>query len=490
MKVMLIVPPNSFNAGEKYFVTFPLGLAYIAAVLERGGHEVSILDALVENPSLVHNPDGLYTVGLRWCEILDRIKKASPGAVGITSSYAVQFPNVGEVARLVKEWNVNIPVIVGGAHPSSVPDAVLSDRNIDFVVVGEAEETICELISVLEKKRSVRSVKGIAYRNARGEVIRNAPRSFIQNLDSIPFPARHLFHMGKYFKFNKEHALFSKRKPSTTMITSRGCPEKCSFCSVYKVWGRSWRPRSAKNVVDEIQTLVENYGIKEIHFEDDNLTLWKERIIKICDEIIARGLDITWTTPNGIAVNTLDRDVIKKMRKSGCYRIFLGIESGCQEVLDNVIGKNISLERTKEVIGLLNDKGIAVTGFFVLGMPGETIEQMEETIRFACSFDFDRVLFGIATPYPGTLLYEQCVEKGYIESKDLSKFNPKYALISTPDFSSSDVERIRNRGYAMFQLAKAKWHPIKYFLDAENYKTLLRYSKFAFNNYILRRGEQ
>lgn len=479
MKILLIVPPNFYNKGENYHITTPLGLAYIAAVLEKK-HEVQILDSVIENPIPEIVSETMYRVGLEPAILEEKIKKFAPDVVGITSSYTVQQKSVSACAEIVKNLG-NIPVIIGGANASALPEEILkNNKSIDYILIGEGEESICDLIDCLEHNKDVSSIDGLGYRQE-NKICINPKTKYIENIDNLPLPARHLLPMKKYFEAGKEHALFSKRKPHTTMITSRGCPFKCVYCSIHSVWGRKWRARSAKNVVDEIEELIKTYGIKEIHFEDDNLTIHKNRMLDICDEIIKRKLDIAWTTPNGVYIGNLDEELLQKMKTSGCYRLFLGVESGNQYVLNNIIGKKISLEKVLEVIAILKKLKISTTGFFVIGLPGETKETIKETVDFMIKADFDHALLSIATPYPGTDLYKICKEKNYITNPDVSQLKPKFATISTNEFSKEDVIKLRNNGLIRFQLSKMTKHPVKYITSKDTYYTLWRYLKFFLN---------
>ena len=270
--------------------------------------------------------------------------------------------------------------------------------------------------------------------------------------------------MNKYLELTKElktDEFFGKRVPYTEMITSRGCPNRCVFCVIHKMCGGFWRARSPKNVVDEIELLFEKYGVKEIHFVDDNLTLDKHRMEEICDEILHRGLDISWATTNGVHVNTLDEALLRKMKKAGCYSLCIGIESGNPYVLNQLIKKGISLEKVSEVVKSTKRVGMDVNGFFVLGFPGETRKTIEDTIQFAKSLDLDGAYFSIATPYPGTELYDQCTSKGYIMNDSPLKLKQAYANITTEVLSTAEVEHLRKKAYSEFRLNRILKHPAR-----------------------------
>ena len=473
MKVFLIVPPSTLYPGDVHFASFPLGIGYLAAILERDGHQVDILDCVIEDQKPKRLENNTYHVGLSWDAIKDKIEKSNPDILGISCSYSVDINNAMKIAEITKAVG-NIPVIIGGAHSCALPHETLEDKNIDYVVIGEGEETLSLLLKNIEKNETPDHIDGLCFKK-NGNLIINPKQQYISKLDELPFPARHLFSMDKYINSKKIHGFQLKRTPYTTMITSRGCPNRCVFCAIHSIWGRKWRSRNPIKVVDEIEYLVKEYGIREIHFEDDNISLSKTRMSKICDEICNRKLDISWATPNGISVNTLDRDLIAKMKKSGCYRLFLAIESGNQFVLDHIIKKGLSLEKVKAVNSILKEFDIEVNGCFVIGLPGETKEHIQDTIDFAKRLDLDTVGFSIATPYPGSELYDIC--KDNIVSDDFSKFRLNIATMDTEFLNSSEIEKLRNKAYLEFQMNKFLRHPVDYLTTKQNYKTITRYAK-------------
>jgi magnesium-protoporphyrin IX monomethyl ester (oxidative) cyclase len=492
MKVLLIQPPSTLMPIERPHVVVPLGTAYIAAVLEKN-HEVEVLDCvalgwssyLSEWKGKEIKSDEPIHFGLSWGEIEDKIRKTSPDLVGISNSYSCQADNAYKTAEIVKKINPETLVVFGGAHPTSYPSKVLEEKNIDIVIIGEGEETIRELCEKIESGESYADVKGIAFMEGR-EIKINPRREFIQNIDSIPLPARHLLPMDEYFAANSTHGGGDKWTPVTSMITSRGCPGICVFCSIHGIWGNAWRARTPKNVVDEIEQLVNKYGVKEIHFEDDNLTLNKKRMIEICDEIKSRGLNgkFRWTTPNSVMVATLDEEVIIKMKESGCYSLSFGIESGSKRILKEVIRKNVPFDRLREIIKTCKKLDIETAGSFIIGLPGETKETFRQTIDFAKSLDLDKASFLAATPFPGTKLYDICKEKGYIPEdlnwSDLRTIGS--AVISTEEFSKEDVLEWQKRGYREFysspkRMVKTLLQNIK--SPSKTKRLLSRYRKFV-----------
>jgi magnesium-protoporphyrin IX monomethyl ester (oxidative) cyclase len=448
LKVLLIYPPSSLASYERPIVVPPLGLAYIGAVLEKAGHKVEILDTIALNWRTPIKIGNRVHLGQKWGDISDEIKRSKPDAVGISCPFSCQSDNAHKVAELVKEYDADVPVIMGGAHPSTLPKRVLQDQNVDYVVIGEGELTMLNLLKTLSTG-AFNEIDGFAYREE-GKTVINPKKRFINDIDSLPFPARHLLPMNEYFNAEAPHGPELMRKPYTSMITSRGCPFNCVFCSIHNIWGHKWRARSADNVVLEIEHLIDVYQIREIHFEDDNLTLDKRRMEKICDLILDRGLDVRWFTPNGVAIWTLDKNLLEKMKKSGCYKLCFGIESGCPQTLQ-FIKKPINLTRARQVIHWANDVGIWTHGFFVIGFPYETKEAIYETLRFAVESDLDFASFFIATPLPGTRLLEIVKKEGLIENAlnwaDLDVFN---ATLNTKFFTVEEINSLQRNLYVSF----------------------------------------
>jgi len=434
MKILLIRP----RFRDFIYDDPPLGLAYLASVLRNTGNDVRICDLVVET-----------------CNPIVHIENFEPDIVGITCPFSSQATSVHEVAKVVKLTSPHTKVVVGGAQPSAMPQEVLKDKNIDIVVIGEGEQTIVELIKAIERGEQLDTIEGIAFRKDTG-IKTTKTRSPIKDLDSIPFPSWDLLPMKNYLKSKGGHSALVKRTPYFSMITSRGCPMRCIFCSIHTVWGHHWRSRSAENVVKEIEILVHRYGIREIHFEDDNIAIDKKRMYDICDEIIERDIDITWTTPNGIAIWTLDKSLLKKMAKSGCFALCFGIESGSQWIRNKVIGKPISLSYTKKVVHWCKELGIWAHGFFVLGLPSETKETFRKTINVAKELDLDSASFFIAVPYPGTALLELCREKGYIQKSDWKSFRIDEANIETETFTPEDVKKWRHTAYKEFYFHRVR----------------------------------
>jgi len=446
MRVCLINPSRLHpKLWGKPNVFQPLGIAYVAAVLEKQ-HKVLLIDSPTEGWENLQQVDGTkYRVGLKNKEIADRIRKWSPDVVGINIPFSGWSKGAFEVASLVKGIDNSIVTLLDGQHPSARPEECLTDPNIDFVVIGEGEITTSELINTLEKgnTQDLKKIKGIAFLD-NGKAVITPPRPAIEDLDSLPFPARHLLPMDKYFADVKETPLRGEiSKPWTTMITTRGCPYDCIFCTVHIVMGKKWRSRSPENVVDEIEQLIQTYKIKQIDFYDENMTLDKKRMENICDLIVDKKLDIDWYTANGVRADTLDENLLRKMKKSGCKRIRVAPESGVQRVVDKIVKKKQKLTEVEKAVALAKKVGIKVGCFFVLGLIGETKEDIKTTINYAYKLrklGADKFYFSIATPIYGTELYEQAKHGGFLRDnfsyESLAATEPQ---IETPEFTADEL---------------------------------------------------
>ncbi len=389
--ILLIMPPFSmeqrYGKGIKKIGTVlpSLGLLYLAAELEKTGFNVKIFD------SQLYDWD-TKQVG----EYCRNIKADIVGVYCNTSNYQ-------HSVELSKELKINskTPIIFGGPHVTTRPLEVLSNASIDYIAIGEGERTIVELMDVLNHRDSIslRDIQGLGFKENDKPVI-NSPRAPIQDLDLISFPARHLVPTEKY-RASPNHY---KRLPMATMMASRGCPFRCTFCDIQKIWPGQYRLRSVKNVIDEIKHLVKNYGIKEIKFWDDTWGVNKEWVKEFCDTVVRERLDLTWSCQ--CRVNTIDKEMLKKMKEAGCWCIFFGIESLDQEVLQ-AINKQITIEQATNALRWTREAGIESIANFILGLPRETPDKVKKMLKKICKLNPDYVKFNIITPYPGTVLYKE-----------------------------------------------------------------------------------
>lgn len=411
---------------DKY-LEYPIYLAYIVAVLEEAGVEVGFIDGVMEEMSIA--------------DFSRAVSSTRPDLVVIECS----TPSIDydlETARAVKDSVDGTSVALIGSHATFFHEEILSDNPaVDAICRGEAEMTIKELALSLSSGDDLRQVKGLSYRE--GEEVRvNPVRPPIQDLDSLPFPARHIVRHDGY-----RAAIYSGDCP-TAMVSSRGCPHHCIYCLWPEtLYGHKFRARSAANVVDEMEHVVRDYGVDEIYFDDDCLTLSKKRVLEMCRLLLKRDVDAKWIVQS--RVDTVDREVLTAMKEAGCHYILFGVESGSPRMLE-IMKKRISLERVRQAFKDCRELGIRTQAFFLFGVPGETQETVEETIEFAKEIDADSTQFAIVVPHPGTELYETCVEHGWLVYDGWEDFAAENSLIETDHLTREEVEEARIRAYRRY----------------------------------------
>jgi radical SAM superfamily enzyme YgiQ (UPF0313 family) len=438
MKILLLNPSSKYGVavvrdtlygcwckGRASYMWPPLGLAYIGANLEQIGLKPELFDALA--------------LGVKYNEMKSEIEKKKPDIV-IMNTATITFSEDLGVVKSIKESFPDTKIILVGTHVTAMPRMCLKEKEIDFIIQGETDYTVRELVESADK--GYEKIRGLGFRKG-NKIVLNPPRKPIENLDEVPFPARHLIPKnGKYFN------PFAKKMPYTTAISSRGCPYQCIYCSSVILYGNKFRARSAENVVDEIE-LVKSQGCKEIFYRDETLTFDKKRIIKICDLIKERKIDISWMC--NTRVDTVDRNLLQKMKNAGCHMVKFGVESGNQEVL-NKLKKGITIHSIKKAFKASRDVGISTVAHFMFGNPDETIEQINQTISLSKKINPDYASFNITTPYPGTPLFEKYI--GNVDSFeywDMEKslesgtFNEKFSKVS-----KQDIEMAFDRAYREF----------------------------------------
>ncbi|MBI2304191.1 MAG: radical SAM protein [Chloroflexi bacterium] len=419
MRVLLVEPPFQRFMGFKCD-WYPLGLGYLGGALLQRGHEVRIYNAefhrqpqYLSSSRLLKTFD-LYTEALKdeghpvWREAAETIRTYRPDVVGITSR-TVKFASACRIARLCKEHDPHIPVILGGQHPTIQTEEVLKNPDVDFVARGEGEETLVQLVEALEKGRGGEEIDGLSYcRN--GEMAHNPPRELISNLDALPFPAR--------------EALVDREaydpEAMGNIFTSRGCPFSCAYCSAHLIWTRRVRYRSIDNVMAEIKHVRDTYGTKQITFWDDSFTVNRERVHDLCRALRQEGRDIYWSC--NTRFDLIDEEMVREMKAAGCNNIELGVESGSAQVLQ-FIDKGLTLEKIREAARILNKHDIYWSAFFMIGLPNETKEDIQETLKLMKEIKPHWSTYSIFTPYPGTKLYQISRDMGLIpETMDWSQY--------------------------------------------------------------------
>jgi len=399
---------------------FPIYQAYALAVLEQDGHEVAAVDCTA--------------LDIDAAELFDRIEAIEPDLIVIevsTPSFNTDIGTIREIDR-----RTDVPLVLVGTHATVFHHDVMDEYPfVDAIARGEFEYTLRDAARSLRSGTGFAGVAGLTYREPDGSVVAGPDRPYIENLDEMPFPAR------DHFPWDKYHEPGYIALPWITMVSSRGCPNRCTFCNwPQTMYGHAYRTRSAENVVDEMEMCVRKYEPGEIFFDDDTFTIGRSRVTAICAEIERRGLDVLWTCMG--RVDTVDAEVLARMRRAGCRKIKFGVETGSREVMDRC-GKRIDLDRVPEVFAAARSAGIEVHGTFMVGLPGETRETVRETIELACMLPMDTVQFSIATPFPGTAFFAECDRNGWLVTRDWNHYDGRYgAVVSYPELSKTDIEEM------------------------------------------------
>ncbi len=400
MKVVLVNPP--LTTEERYGVHFqsggrtpPLGLACLAAVLQDHQIDVRIVDGAISN-------DYAATVA--------DILSGDPDVVGVTAS-TVSIHNAAEVARLVKKSNWTILTLIGGPHVTAVPEKTMREfPQFDIGVLGEAEETIVTIIDCLQNACSLWSVDGLILRTDTSDARTGKRAPIIADLDSLPFPAWELLPDLATHYCPPVHTV--KQLPAALLVTSRGCPSKCTFCD-RSVFGNRGRAYSAAYVTDMIRVLYHEYGIREFQFRDDNFLAFRPRLVELCRLLKTENLGISWSLAG--RVDMVNPEILRMLSEAGCWQIWYGVESGSQRILDT-INKQTKLGVIRRAVQQTKDAGISPCGFFMLGMPTETADDIEATIRFSRELPLDEAHFTFFTPMPGSEVYDSVTEHGELDA--------------------------------------------------------------------------
>jgi radical SAM superfamily enzyme YgiQ (UPF0313 family) len=467
MKILLINPKTNLPIETR--ISPSLGLAYLGAVSERQGHTVRIYDGDVEDISLEKV-----------------LRDFAPDLVGITAN-TIQIKSAWRDAAVVKSV-ADIPVVLGGPHPTVLAAESAERPEVDIVVRGEGEATWEELcqwrIADGEGRGAIsglQSMPGISCQTPDGQVHHNLDRPVIEDLDGLPLPAYHLFKMDRYT--NLQPTVDHIGGPSYPILTSRGCPYHCTYCS--QIGPRRWRMRSPENVVAEWRWLVRDLGAAEIGVLDDSFNINRQRVLDICDLLIEEELThVPWIMINGIRANLVDKELLGRMKQAGCIRSAFGVESGNQEILDSVIGKQLTLEQVRAAFRAAKEVGMETIGFFIIGLPGETEETMDDTIRFAIELDPVVANFSMATPFPGTEMSRMVQEKGRLLVKDYDDFAffEGRASFEMNGMKAELVERKWKEAYQRFYLRPSR--VVRTLLKKETWLDLPRTVQVAWRTVI------
>lgn len=429
MKITFLNPPQTNSKYKFLGVVAPsLGIGYMSAVLEQNGYDVDVLDA--------------SALELSYDEIGQEIIERNPDIVSISAL----TPTIGvalDSADKVKQVKPDTIVVLGGYHPTFEFKSVLEEPSVDVVVRGEGEYTLLELVRAVENKEDLKDVAGLAFHDeSDGSLVLTPDRPVIPDLDELPFPAFHLFPMEKYRILNITTNV-------ATIITTRGCPMQCSFCSSAALHGNKLRRRSYENVCDEIELRLKEENIDTIAFMDDTFTLNKKFVRDFCAEIKRRDLKFWWGCTS--RVDTLDEDLLQTMKDAGCITIFIGVESADQQMLEKM-NKNITVSKTVNAFKMARKVGIRTIASCVIGMPEDTKKSIKQTIDFVKKLNPNYALYSLATPYPGTRFYNETFKKNLITIKDWSKYTLINPVLETIDCSSKELRSIQKKAFLKFYL--------------------------------------
>lgn len=459
LKILLINPPTPAYVKDRDR-NIPVGLLYLAASLTKSGYSVKITDI---NNDCLRLETGVREIDLDQYlsnHIPKEIEQFEPDLVGIACPFSTRFNTAFRASQITKERFPQLPVVLGGIHPTIFAREILLNSNVDYVVLGEGEESFARLIKAhFQNQAEMREIDGVAFRQD-NQIVVNEKTRFIQNLDELQLPSYDLIDLKDYF-FDTSGWQNPKKLPINIplpLITSRSCPNRCSFCSMFLVHGKKFRARSPENVVNEIEYLYNEYDQRYFSIMDDNFTLLKDRTIEIALEIIRRKLDIQFDAPNGLSISTLDKEVLDALVAAGLIRFSIGIESGSDYIRNEVIGKHLSRETILQFNELIKGyKDLFVKAFFIIGFPEETRESLRDTYQLLERLNVHKIGIFYAIPHPGTRLFSQCVEQGSLtvdidslwnfEGFDNSADRP---CIKPEALTIEELVEFREKAYALF----------------------------------------
>ena len=440
-KVMLINPQGKITltehgSRERKLAVPPLGLAYLGAQLRRFDFEVDILDTLIEGYEHEETFESTILYGLPEDKIRDRIRVFNPDMIGVSCLFSNRGREALRLCQIAKEEIPDAHVILGGQHPSGYPSLVLNPF-VDYLMYGESEDSLIELIESVNSNGDLKKVdqlvlvdKGLIWRS---------PNMRLPDVHTLPLPAWDLINLEKYWAVGLADYEIKEEneKKFMVMISSRGCPHDCFFCTAPMMTERRFRERAIPEIIKEISGYVENYGTREIHFWDDNFFINKKRVKELLKELIKEFPTLSFQVPSGSEINALDEEVIDLMAQAGFKKLFMAVESPNEEIQEDYVDKRVNLSRIKQLVTKLRQVGIISEGSFMVGFPHETKKQVDATFQKAQEFGFDRISISIVNPLPGTPLYDMCVK----ENLFYPDFDPQNIRWSAENIKLEEVER-------------------------------------------------
>jgi anaerobic magnesium-protoporphyrin IX monomethyl ester cyclase len=466
MKILFINPPHIYNNGEQPNLIFPLGLAYLSAAIKNNQDHFSLYDCVIESPKPKKYTKKLYTIGYNKQLIINKINKFLPDIVLISCPFSNQQNIIIKLCTMIKKYLPKTKIILGGNHASSMPIIFLNTKKINYIIRGEGEKVLPHLITSIKTNKKLRNIAGIIY--LKNKKIINNENKKIQNLDDIKFPDWGFFDIEKYIKSSFKHSMI-KTKRTMEVITSRGCNVGCDFCASNIIFGKKWTARSIDNVIREIKKLKKKYNIEEIHFVDDDISQDIIRFIELCKKL--KQIKITWSIPNGIRLNILNKKLIKIMKDSGCNSIFLPFDDYDYKKTK----KKFNLPKIIKVIKFAKEINIYLVGFIIIGFYIDTKNSIFKKIKFVSSLNLNEIHISIITPIPGTKYYNKYAKK----INDFNTLSAKNANLNTKFIKTKEIKLLRNFGYLYFEFINIITNPLSLF----TYNQLNKYKRY-YNNLI------
>ncbi len=468
---ILLINPFITVADLTVDLAEPLGLVYLATYVKaRFGDDIniSILDLYemgADNPK--HLADGNYLLGEDDEEVIrERIESFDPDLIGVTCNFTAYSLDAIKTAYIAHEIMPEVPIVMGGAHATMAPESIMEEYSfVDFVVREEGEVTLEELIQQLSGDKQFEAVEGLVYRDDKGAIVRNPDRNFIKNLDDIPIPDRSYIQMDRYSNFPRKSTWYTRKKPIASIITSRGCPYDCVFCSTKVMWRRRWRGSSVERVIEEIEYLEREYGVKEVTIFDDQFFARKDRVRDFCNYFIARKEKISFSYDAGTSPWLVDKEMLALLKRAGFYAIRFPIESGNADTMAYV-NKPVDLKESLELIREANRLGFWTSGNFIIGFPYEEREHIEDTIRYAYNSGLDFASFIAARPHKGSEMYETFKKEGLLDKGIVHTSIYDVSDYDTTHFTAQEITDI-------IQGAARGWYvnKMKFFMRPKNFRT-------------------
>lgn len=457
--VLLIQPPQLLRKGGRFQSTLPLGLAYLAGFLERHVPEVEcrILDAVTEGfPNSYDVSERHMVIGLPDEAIKTWVATIRPTIVGISCLFTNQHGRALHVARLVKDIDPDILTVMGGAHATAAAELILADGSVDIIARGPGEECFADIVRAVLEGGDIERIAGTAYRQREsGRIIIKPPAVTLRPIGELPYPAYHKLDMQKYFDMAAYSPIQPTHAPAMPILTTRGCPYHCTFCYVSSSWGTNIIHRPIDDVIEEVRLLRDRYGVRELHVMDDNFGFFPEYSCEFLARSKAMGIEKIVPFSGATMKALQSTTFMDALREAGLHYLSIFLESGSSETLRKV-HKPHNLAMIERVIRQARERNFLIYGHFILGFPWQTIEDMEHEVDLAGEFDLDFRSFSVLCALPGTALYDECRDKGYlapgVSFDDISLYSGN---IATPAFSNIDVERIANSAYIRTNFATA-----------------------------------